>query len=74
MSPEIFPLAQRQGASALFHSLSNLWRITMTKTEFMTECAKRTIDPQLALENDELCEALKDRDDVEVIRILNEEF
>lgn len=46
----------------------------MTKTEFMSECAKRTIDPQLALENDMLCEALKDRDDDEVIRILNEEF
>jgi hypothetical protein len=46
----------------------------MTESQFITECAKRTIDPQIAIENEELCEALRDRDDDEIIRILNEEF
>jgi hypothetical protein len=46
----------------------------MTQSQFTFECAERTIDPQIALENEELCDALRDRDDAEVIRILNEEF
>lgn len=46
----------------------------MTQTQFAQECATRTIDPSLALENDELCEALRERDDEAVIRILNEQF
>jgi hypothetical protein len=46
----------------------------MTEPQFITECAKRTIDPQIAIENEELCEALRDRNDAEAIRILNEEF
>lgn len=46
----------------------------MTESQFITECVKRTVDPQIAIENEELCEALRDRDDDEIIRILNEEF
>ena len=46
----------------------------MTKTQFTIECAKRTIDPSLALENDDLCEALQERDDEAVLRILDEQF
>ena len=48
--------------------------LIMTESQFITECVKRTIDPQIAIENEELCEALRDRDDDEIIRILNEEF
>lgn len=46
----------------------------MTQNQFNEACANRTIDPQIALENDELCEALRERDDEAVIRILNEQF
>jgi hypothetical protein len=46
----------------------------MTQTQFILECAKRTIEPSLALENENLCEALQSRDDESVIHILNEEF
>lgn len=46
----------------------------MTKTQFMQACAERTIDPSIALEDEELCIALQERDDEAVIRILNENF
>lgn len=46
----------------------------MTQTQFTLECAKRTIEPSIALENDQLLEALRSRDDEAVIHILNEEF
>ena len=46
----------------------------MTQNQFAQECAKRTIDPSLALENDELCDALRERDDEAVIRILDQQF
>jgi hypothetical protein len=46
----------------------------MTQNQFNEACASRTIDPQIALENDDLCEALRERDDEAVIRILNEQF
>jgi hypothetical protein len=46
----------------------------MTQSQFTQECAKRTIDPSIALENDDLCEALKGRDDEAVVRILDEQF
>lgn len=70
----IFPRKRRGEALALFHFVSNLGDLPMTQTQFAHECAKRTIDPQLALENDELCDALRERDDESVIRILNEQF
>jgi hypothetical protein len=46
----------------------------MTQTQFFIECAKRTIEPSIALENENLREALKNRNDETVIHILNEEF
>lgn len=46
----------------------------MTKLEFNALCSKYTIDPMIALENDDLCEALKERNDDEVKRILETEF
>jgi hypothetical protein len=46
----------------------------MTKTEFMTLCQERTIDPSLALENDAIIEALQAKDDDKVVELLNNEF
>jgi len=46
----------------------------MTKIEFMMICATLLIDPDVALENEELQSALKERNDAEVKRILEEEF
>jgi hypothetical protein len=46
----------------------------MTQNEFNALCQERTIDPSLALENDNLVEALKARDDEAVVIILNNEF
>ena len=46
----------------------------MTQTQFIIECTKRTIDPAVALENDEVREALQTRDDEAVVRILDEQF
>lgn len=46
----------------------------MTKTQFLIECAKREIDPAIALENEALEAALLARNDAEAVRILNEEF
>ena len=45
----------------------------MTANEFVAECESRLIAPAIALENEELREALLDNDN-EVIRILDEEF
>lgn len=46
----------------------------MTQDQFNQACAQRTIDPSIALENDELCEALRERDDEAALRILDEQF
>jgi hypothetical protein len=46
----------------------------MTQSQFLTECNTRLIHPAIALENDELVEALQNRDDDSVIRILDEQF
>jgi hypothetical protein len=46
----------------------------MTQNQFLALCMKYAIDPSLALENEALCEALRDRDVNEVERILREEF
>ena len=46
----------------------------MTQTQFYIECQNRTIEPSIALENDELVEALQSHDDEAVIRILDEQF
>lgn len=46
----------------------------MTQTEFYTLCTDNLIDVSIALENEDLVEALQNRDDAEVERILLEEF
>jgi hypothetical protein len=46
----------------------------MTQQQFNLECFNRTIEPSIALENEELIEALQSRDDELVIEILNNQF
>lgn len=46
----------------------------MSKNKFIALCSDATIDPAIALENGDLAQALKDRNDAEVKRILEEEF
>lgn len=46
----------------------------MTASQFNAECLARLVEPGIALENEELRQALQERDDDEVRRILNEEF
>jgi hypothetical protein len=46
----------------------------MTQTDFLTLCLQHNLIPELALENDELVQALRDRDDAEVNRIIEQEF
>lgn len=46
----------------------------MTQTDFYILCTDNLIDPSIVLENEELVEALKNKDDKEVERIILEEF
>ena len=46
----------------------------MNVTEFTVLCEKYAIAPEVAIENEDLREALKARNDTEVERILKEEF
>ena len=46
----------------------------MTQTNFYELCNQHCILPAIALENDALIEALKNKDDAEVNRILTEDF
>jgi len=46
----------------------------MKRNDFVCECGNRLIDVGIALENDDLVEALKDKDDPRAIEILNNEF
>lgn len=46
----------------------------MTQNQFLTLCNEHCIDPDIALDNDDLCQALKDRDDDKVIEIIINEF
>lgn len=46
----------------------------MTQAQFLDECGSRLIDPILALDDDRVADALRQRDDTEVIRLLDEEF
>ena len=47
---------------------------TMTRNQFSAMCSKYNIDPAVALENENLVQALQDKNDKEVERILQEEF
>ena len=46
----------------------------MTYAEFIYECSKRTIHTSVAVENEKIIQALKDRDDELVRKLLDEEF
>jgi hypothetical protein len=46
----------------------------MSKFEFLSLCGERCIDPDLALENDNLVQALKDKDFDKVLEVLDTEF
>jgi hypothetical protein len=46
----------------------------MTQNEFNQLCNDQLIEPAIALENDEIVNALKDRDDARVILLLTTQF
>lgn len=46
----------------------------MTQTHFLTLCLEHNLTPDIALENDDLVQALRERDDAEVQRIIEQEF
>lgn len=46
----------------------------MTKSQFDNECTARLIAPAIALENDEVREALAAHDDARVLQLLDQEF
>lgn len=46
----------------------------MTKNEFVAICVERTIDPSLALENDEVIQAIKSGDIDLLIATLDNQF
>ena len=46
----------------------------MTINTFNALCQQLTILPEIALENDEIVQALQDRDDDRVIELLNTQF
>jgi len=46
----------------------------MTKNEFLALCAQACIDPALALENDEICDAIRAGDARLVQFLLDNEF
>ena len=46
----------------------------MSKNEFLVLCSAYSIDPDMALENDNVVEALRNRDDDAVATILESEF
>ena len=72
-----FLATQEKEPLALFRFLSNLFNpteITMTQNQFNALCNEHCIDPSLALENENLIEALRERDDDRVIEIITQEF
>jgi hypothetical protein len=46
----------------------------MTQNQFIALCSEHNIHPRIALANDDLQKALKERDDDQVIEILANEF
>ncbi len=46
----------------------------MTQNEFLCLCSRYTIDPDIALENDDLRNALQAKDNAKVKKILKEQF
>jgi hypothetical protein len=46
----------------------------MTQSQFIAKCEELTVAPELALENDDIVNALKAKDDALVIALLLTEF
>jgi hypothetical protein len=46
----------------------------MSKLEFLSLCGERCIDPDLALENENLVQALKEKNFDKVLEVLDTEF
>ena len=46
----------------------------MTQNQFNALCTEHNIHPSIALENDELVEALQNRDDDKVVDIITNQF
>jgi hypothetical protein len=46
----------------------------MTQNEFFILCSEHNLPPEIALENENLVQALRDRDSEKVKQILNTEF
>ena len=46
----------------------------MTQTQFQILCGEYLIEPNIALENENICEALRQRDADQVKQILENEF
>ena len=46
----------------------------MTQLQFIARCNQLTVDPELALENDLIIQALKNKNDALVIALLLTEF
>jgi hypothetical protein len=46
----------------------------MTQNDFLTLCNEHHISPDIALENDDLVQALRERDDEKVQHIIANEF
>jgi len=46
----------------------------MTKTDFMSACGQRCIDVDVAMENEDILQALQDKDDTRIIELLDNEF
>jgi hypothetical protein len=58
-----------------YHYMNKLKRNKqMTKLEFILLCGEHNIDPDLALENDNIYQGLFDRDSKKVIKAIREEF
>lgn len=46
----------------------------MTKSEFIAMCVERTIEPSIALENDDVVQAIQSNDVDVLINVLNSQF
>jgi hypothetical protein len=73
MSHAVFLKRHRRGVWPLFHPLSN-GDFQMTQDQFNTLCQQHLLSPEIALENDDLVQALRDRDDERVVEIITNEF
>lgn len=46
----------------------------MTKSEFIAMCVERTIEPSIALENDDVVQAIQSNDVEVLINVLDSQF